>query len=35
MLYTIGVSDTQEYTCLQEFVRSSGTVLLENTLRKT
>ena len=31
ILYTIGVTDTQEYTCLYEFVRNSWTSLLENT----
>ena len=31
ILNTIGLADTQEYTSLHEFVRSSWAILLENT----
>ena len=30
----MGVADTQEYTSLHNFVRSSWTMLLENTFMK-
>ena len=31
IIYTIGVAGTKEYICLHKFVRSSWTILLENT----